>query len=133
MDITTYNFKTVRDNRGDLTVIEGSIDIPFEIKRIYYIFNTTSGLKRGCHAHKSLNQVYVCVKGSCKVLLDDGKSKEVVYLDEPWKGLFIGNMVWREMYEFSADCVLLVLASAHYDENDYIRNYNDFTRAVNQR
>ncbi|MBN2463917.1 MAG: WxcM-like domain-containing protein [Dehalococcoidia bacterium] len=132
MDITTYDLKTVRDSRGDLTVIEGKKHIPFEIKRVYFIYNTMPGIKRGCHAHKSLEQILICVKGSCKVLLDDGKSSEVACLDNPQKGVFIGKMVWREMYDFSSDCVLLVLASDYYDENVYIRKYDDFIKAANK-
>lgn len=130
MKTVTYDFKTSADERGALSVVEGGRDIPFEIKRIYYIYNTGPGIRRGCHAHRSLKQVLICMKGNCKILLDNGTERQEVLMDRPGRGLFIDEMTWREMYDFSADCVVTVLASAHYDENDYIRNYADFTKAV---
>lgn len=120
------------DERGSLVAIEAYKHIPFEVKRVYYIFGTQSGVSRGFHAHKKLQQLAVCVTGKCRMLLDDGINKESVWLDSPTKGLLIGNNVWREMHEFSADCVLLVLASEHYDESDYIRDYSEFCSAVNK-
>lgn len=114
------------DERGSLVVIEANRHIPFEVKRVYYIFGTQPGVSRGFHAHKNLQQLAVCVTGKCRMLLDDGLNKESVWLDSPTKGLLIGNNVWREMHEFSDDCVLLVLASEHYDESDYIRDYSGF-------
>ena len=120
------------DNRGSLVAIEGAKTIPFDIKRVYYLFGTLEGVARGFHAHKALKQVAVCVTGKCKMLLDNGIEKIEVWLDSPSKGLVIENMVWHEMRYFSSDCVLLVLASEHYDEADYIRNYQDFLRIVNQ-
>ncbi|WP_286717300.1 sugar 3,4-ketoisomerase [Thalassolituus sp. UBA2009] len=116
------------DERGSLVAIEANKHIPFEVKRVYYIFGTQSGVSRGFHAHKNLHQLAVCVAGKCRMLLDDGVNKESVWLDSPTKGLLIGNNVWREMHEFSNDCVLLVLASEYYDESDYIRDYSDFIR-----
>tara|TARA_B100000749_G_C18332869_1_gene425729 strand:+ start:33 stop:431 length:399 start_codon:yes stop_codon:yes gene_type:complete len=116
------------DERGSLVAIEANKHIPFEVKRVYYIFGTQSGVSRGFHAHKNLQQLAVCVAGKCRMLLDDGVNKESVWLDSPTKGLLIGNNVWREMHEFSNDCVLLVLASEYYDESDYIRDYSDFIR-----
>jgi len=124
------NFDVIGDNRGSLISIESEIDIPFAIKRIYYIFNTKKSIRRGFHAHKNLQQVLIAVSGSCKILIDSGKSKEEVLLDSPKKGLLIKELLWREMFDFSADCVLLVLASEHYDENDYIRDYNQFLKTV---
>jgi dTDP-4-dehydrorhamnose 3,5-epimerase-like enzyme len=118
------------DERGSLVAIEASRVIPFEIKRVYYIFKTQSGVSRGFHAHKELKQLAVCVSGKCKILLDDGKQQEEVWLDSPTKGLIIEDMTWREMHDFSEDCVLLVLANQHYDESDYIRNYKDFVEQV---
>lgn len=120
------------DNRGSLVAIEGAKTIPFDIKRVYYLFGTVEGVARGFHAHKALKQVAVCVTGKCKMLLDNGIEKIGVWLDSPIKGLVIEDMVWHEMHDFSSDCVLLVLASDHYDEVDYIRNYQDFLRIVNQ-
>jgi len=118
------------DDRGSLVALEGSETVPFDIKRVYYIFGTKAGVSRGFHAHRALKQVVVSVTGSCRMLLDDGKKKEEVLLDSPTKGLVIEGLVWREIYDFTPDCVLLVLASQKYDEADYIRNYDDFLKVV---
>ncbi|WP_025209232.1 sugar 3,4-ketoisomerase [Hippea sp. KM1] len=119
------------DERGNLIAIEGLKDIPFEIKRIYYIFNLKRNAPRGFHVHKKLQQVAICIKGSCKFLLDNGKEKvRDIILDRPNKGLFIDKMIWREMYDFSEDCILLVLANDYYDENDYIRDYGEFLKTI---
>ncbi|AHK15514.1 sugar 3,4-ketoisomerase [Thalassolituus oleivorans] len=126
--IRLIDFLSLGDERGSLVAIEANKHIPFEVKRIYYIFGTQPGVSRGFHAHKNLQQLAVCVTGKCRMLLDDGITKESVWLDSPTKGLLIGNNVWREMHEFSDDCVLLVLASEYYDESDYIRVYSDFIR-----
>lgn len=120
------NFPALGDERGGLVALEGSKAVPFEIKRVYYIFGTQRGVARGFHAHKQLQQVAVCITGKCRMVLDDGQSREEVWLDSPCKGLIINKMIWREMHDFSADCVLLVLASEHYDENDYIRSHAAF-------
>lgn len=114
------------DERGSLVAIEASKTIPFAIKRVYYIYGTQQNVARGFHAHKQLQQVAICVSGQCKMILDDGSRREEVWLSTPNKGLLISDMVWREMHDFSSDCVLLVLASEHYDESDYIRDYQDF-------
>lgn len=119
------------DERGGLVAIESQKNIPFEIKRIYYIFNTQNK-PRGFHAHKNLSQVLICVKGNCKVKLDNGRENDTVLLDSPKQGLLIENLVWREMHDFSDDCVLLVLASNYYDESDYIRDYNEFLNEINK-
>lgn len=119
-------FPVLGDERGSLVALEAEKIIPFAIKRIYYIFGTQPDVARGFHAHKALKQVTVCVSGKCRMLLDDGKNKESVWLDSPSKGILIDDLVWREMHDFSEDCVLLVLASAHYDETDYIRDYEEF-------
>lgn len=121
------------DDRGSLIALEGMKNIPFEIKRVYYIFATAPGVRRGFHAHRNLRQVAVCVKGSCRFLIDDGKTKQEYLLDNPDKGLYIDTLVWREMFDFSPDCVLLVLADAVYDESDYIRNYQDFKELIDGR
>jgi len=118
------------DKRGSLIAIEEMVNIPFEIKRMYYIYGTKEGVARGHHAHKSLKQIAVCVSGRCRMLLDDGHTKESVWLDSPTKGLLIEDLVWREMHDFSPDCVLIVLASKHYDESDYIRKYDEFLQQV---
>ncbi|WP_151763118.1 WxcM-like domain-containing protein [Acinetobacter nosocomialis] len=119
------------DERGGLVAIESNQSIPFEVKRLYYIFNTNDQ-PRGFHAHIDLKQVAICLKGSCKFILDNGLVKEEVVLDNPSQGLIIQGLIWREMHDFSEDCVLLVLASDYYDESDYIRNYDDFLKVVNQ-
>ncbi len=114
------------DHRGTLVVAETGKNIPFEIKRLYYISNVKSDIPRGFHAHKDLKQAAFCIQGQCQMLMDDGKQKEKVLLSQPDKGLIIPPMVWHEMHDFSEDCILLVLASDHYNESDYIRNYEDF-------
>lgn len=118
------------DERGGLVAIESNQSVPFEIKRLYYIFNTQLDKPRGFHAHLDLKQVAICLKGSCRFILDDGVKKEEVILDSPLQGLVIESLTWREMHDFSEDCVLLVLASEHFDENDYIRDYQKFLRVV---
>ena len=124
--IQWINLPPLGDERGSLVALEAAKTIPFDIQRVYYLFDTKPGVSRGFHAHKKLQQVAVCVTGKCRMVLDDGKIREEVWLDSPVKGLLIGNLVWREMHDFSPDCVLLVLASEHYDETDYIRDYEDF-------
>lgn len=118
------------DSRGQLVALEELKNIPFDIKRVYYMYDTTAGVTRGKHAHKSLEQILICTSGSCKILLDDGKDKEVVELNKPNEGLYISNDIWREMYDFSSDAVLMVLASTYYDESDYIRDYDEFLKYV---
>jgi dTDP-4-dehydrorhamnose 3,5-epimerase-like enzyme len=119
-------FPSLGDDRGSLVALEGNETIPFDIKRVYYIFGTQKDVTRGLHAHLTLKQVMVCISGSCEILLDDGKNRESVWLDCPNKGLLVEGLVWREMNKFSSDCVLLVIASERYDESDYIRDYKDF-------
>ncbi|WP_343569913.1 WxcM-like domain-containing protein [Acinetobacter sp.] len=119
------------DERGGLVAIESNQSIPFDVKRLYYIFNT-SQKPRGFHAHIDLKQVAICLKGSCRFILDNGSTKEEVVLDNPTQGLVIEGLIWREMHDFSEDCVLLVLASEHFTEQDYIRNYDEFLCVVNQ-
>lgn len=130
--IKWIDFPPLGDDRGSLVALEADKTVPFAIKRVYYIFGTKEGVARGFHAHKNLKQIAVCVTGKCRMILDDGKTRQEAWLDSPTKGLFIDDLVWREMYDFSEDCVLLVLASEHYDEVDYIRNYDDFLRQVKE-
>ena len=120
----TFNIKG--DSRGSLIALEANKDIPFEIKRVYYIFNTKEGVVRGHHAHKTLEQVLICVSGSCTIVLDDGKKRNEVLLDKPNIGLYIGANIWHEMKDFSPGAVLIVLASDWYNEADYIRDYSEF-------
>lgn len=130
MNIVKYRFEIHGDDRGQLVALETMKNIPFSIKRVYYMWDTAEGVRRGGHAHKSLKQILICVHGSCKILLDDGMEKQSVLLDRPDEGLYIENSLWREMYDFSSDAVLMVLASELYDENDYIRNYDAFLTYV---
>lgn len=130
MEIKTYHFPPHGDDRGQLVALEAMEHIPFKIRRVYYIYDTLEGVCRGKHAHRNLEQILICVHGSCKILLDDGYERREVLLDKPTEGLYISNDTWREMYDFSQDAVLLVLASEHYDEADYIRNYQDFLDMV---
>ena len=110
MQIIKYRFEIHGDERGQLVAIEQLKDIPFKIERVYYLYETRDGVRRGFHAHKELEQILVCVHGSCKILLDDGSNKRDVVLNKPNEGLYIPNSIWREMYDFSSDAVLLVLA-----------------------
>ena len=128
--IKWIDFPALGDERGSLVALEAEKSVPFVIKRVYYIFGTKAGVSRGFHAHKKLQQVAICITGSCRMILDDGQQRSEVLLNSPNKGLVIGDLVWREMHDFSKDCVLLVLASEHYDESDYIRDYNDFLEAL---
>lgn len=130
MKVNIKQLEIKGDERGFLVALESFKNIPFEIKRIYYIFGTLNGVSRGFHAHKELDQMAVCVRGKCQFLLDDGNSKSSVWLDSANLLLHIPKMVWHEMHNFTEDCVLLVLASDYYNENDYIREYEDFKKAV---
>lgn len=130
--IKTFSFEPLGDERGSLVALEGNKTVPFEIKRVYYIFYTGQGVSRGFHAHRNLQQLAICVTGSCRFVLDDGSLREEIVLDSSTTGLFIDKLVWREMHDFSADCVLMVLADQYYDENDYIRDYQEFL-SVTQR
>ena len=124
----------VRGNElGSLVAIEGSSEVPFAIARVYYIFGTRPDIIRGHHAHRQLTQLAVAVSGSCTMTLDDGRTRTAVRMDDPAKGLIMGSMIWREMSDFSPDCVLLVLADAHYDEGDYIRDYAEFRALTGAR
>ncbi len=133
MQVVKYMFQPHGDDRGMLVALEENRDIPFEIKRVYFMYDTKENVRRGFHAHKSLEQILVCVHGSCKVHLDDGKEKKEVHLEKPYEGLYISNNMWREMYDFSEDAVLMVLASDYYNEEDYIRNYDEFVRLNKRR
>lgn len=128
--IELIKFNNLFDERGSLVVLESNRNVPFEMKRVYYLFRNAPGMSRGFHAHRLLQQVAICVHGSCRMVLDDGKRREEVWLDDPSTGLVIGDFVWREIHDFSPDCVLLVLASQNYDESDYIRSYDEFLTEV---
>jgi len=126
MNIELIPLQNHCDNRGALVALEHDANIPFEIKRVYYIFKTLPDVIRGYHAHKKLKQLAIAVNGSCNFTLDDGKERVTILLDNPAQGLYIDSCIWREMSNFSEDCVLLVLADNIYDESDYIRDYSKF-------
>ncbi len=133
MQVIKYVFQPHGDERGQLVALEEFKDIPFKIKRVYYMYDTGEGVRRGFHAHKQLEQILICIHGSCKILLDNGTEKKVVPLEKPYEGLYVSNDMWREMFDFSPDAVLLVLASELYDESDYIRNYDEFVKFVKEK
>lgn len=122
----SYKFPLLGDERGSLIAMDKLSGVPFEIKRVYHIFGTKEGVARGFHAHKKLHQIAICVSGSCRMVLDDGEIREDVEIKSPSVGIDIPPMLWHEMYDFSDNCVLVVLASDHYDESDYIRDYQEF-------
>ncbi len=120
------------DDRGHLVICEGGIDIPFDIKRIFYIYGSDSEVVRGQHANRNSEFVLINVAGTSKVRVKDGKGNETVYsLNRPHTGIYLPKMVWKDMYDFSDDSVLLCLASTHYDANEYIRDYDEFVRIIN--
>lgn len=121
-----YDFKKHSDNYGNLVPIEANKDIPFDVKRVYYIYEVKENIRRGFHSHKDLHQMLICVNGSVKILVKNPNEEEVIELNDASKGLYIGPMIWREMYDFSDGAVLLVLASEYYTEDDYIRKYEDY-------
>ena len=133
MEIKKFTFPPHGDDRGQLVAIEEGIDLPFDVRRVYYIYDTLPGVRRGFHAHLQLQQILLCVSGSCKIHLDNGYETAEVLLDKPNEGLYISSNMWREMYDFSEGAVLLVLASEHYTEADYIRNYDAFIEMVRKQ
>ena len=130
MDYKLINMHIFGDERGKLISIEGGKNIPFEIKRVYWIFDTAPDQDRGKHAHKNMEQIVVAMDGACQFILDDGKTREKIWLNRPDVGLYIGKNMWREMKNFSYGCKLMVLASDYYDEKEYIRNYDDFLKSL---
>ncbi|MCB2296782.1 sugar 3,4-ketoisomerase [Clostridium tagluense] len=126
-------FKDIVDKYGHLTPVEGKIDIPFEIKRVYYITRVVEGVTRGFHSHRKIHQVLICLNGSIKIRVKNPNEEEIIELNDPSVGLYIGNYVWREMFDFTEGSVLLVLASEYYDEDDYIRNYDFYLDEAKKR
>ena len=120
------NFNEITDHRGKMIPIEYPKQLEFPLKRIYYIFDVKDGVRRGYHSHNDLEQILIAVHGKVKVLIKTPYEEEIVELDSPNKGLYIGPMIWREMFDFENEAVLVILASHEYDENDYIRNWNDY-------
>ena len=130
MQVIKYMFQPHGDERGQLVAIEEYKDIPFHIKRVYYMYDTGDKIIRGHHAHKKLEQILICIHGCCKIKLDNGEETKIVLLEKPYEGLYVSNNMWREMYDFSSDAVLMVLASEMYDEADYIRDYDEFLKFI---
>ncbi len=126
------NFKDLGDDRGGLVAVEGMKDVPFEIKRVFYIFGTDPDIRRGQHANLESEFVLINVSGTSKVWATDGKNEQIIELDRPMKGVYLPKMVWKDMYDFSEDSVLLVLASTHYDGSEYIRDYNEYLKIMNK-
>ena len=124
------DFKIHGDHEGSLVALEKDRGVPFDVKRVYYIWGTKEDVTRGKHAHKKLKQVIICMSGSCDFTLDNGHSRKTIHLDKPSQGLHIKHNIWREFTNFSKDCVIVVLASEPYDEADYIRNYEHFLEEV---
>lgn len=132
MQIKTVQLQDYSDDRGSLIALEDQKNVPFQIRRIYYIFNTKDAVSRGFHAHKNLTQMVIAIRGSCRFVLDDGSKRSEIVMNNPAQGVLVESLMWREMHEFSDDCILMVLASSHYDESDYIRNYEQFIESVKQ-
>ena len=132
MDISLIDFQKHGDDRGSLVVAEYEKEIPFLVKRIYYIYDVSDDKRRGFHSHKNLQQIYIAIHGSLKVKLDNGKEQQTILLDNPSQGLYIGHNVWREIFDFSEDAVLLVLASEKFSEDDYIRNHDEFLLSLKE-
>ena len=130
MNYQLMKMKVFGDKHGKLISLESLRNIPFELKRVYYIFDTLPEEMRGCHAHKDLEQIIIAMDGACMMVLDDGTCREEVWLNRPDVGLYIGKNMWREMHHFSYGCKLLVLASDYYDKREYIRSYDDFLKQV---
>lgn len=131
-DCKIIGLPKISDPRGNLTFIEGNSHIPFDIKRVYYLYDVPGGAERGGHAHKELHQLIIAMSGSFDVVLDDGASKKRIHLNRSYQGLYVCPMIWREIDNFSSASVCMVLASNIYDEDDYYRDYAEFRLARQQ-
>ena len=129
-DCRLIDLPKIADPRGNLTFIEGGRHVPFQIQRVYYLYDTPGGAERGGHAHKGLHQLIVAMSGSYDVVLDDGRERKRFHLNRSYYGLYVCPMIWRELDNFSSGAVCLVLASNLYDESDYYRDYDEFVKAV---
>lgn len=132
-DCRIIELPKIADPRGNLSFIEGGQHIPFDIKRVYYLYDVPGGSDRGSHAHKTLHQFIVAMSGSFDVVLDDGVEKKRFHLNRSYYGLYVCPMMWRDLDNFSSGAVCMVLASTHYNQADYIRDYPEFLHAANQR
>ena len=135
MEVLQYKklkFPQHGDERGHLVVIEGAQDIPFDIKRMFYIYGSDKDVIRGRHANRKSEFVLINVKGTSKVKIDTGTTQEIINLDYPHEGIYLSKLIWKEMYDFSSDSVLLVLSNEHYDPEEYIRDYDQFLNEVRQ-
>ena len=131
-DCRIIDLPKIHDARGNLTFVEGERHVPFDIKRVYYLYDVPGGAERGGHAHKDLHQLIIAMSGSFDIVLDDGREKKRIHLNRSYYGLYVCPMIWREMDNFSSGAVCLVLASNKYDEADYFRYYSDFVKALPQ-
>lgn len=129
-DCQLIELPKITDIRGNLSVIEGGVHIPFDIKRVFYLYDVPTGENRGAHAHKALHQFLICLSGSFDVSLDDGHSKKLIHLNRPWKGLHVTPMIWAAEMNFDPGTVCLVITSDLYSESDYIRDYSIFQKLV---
>ena len=129
-EVKIIDLPKITDQRGNLTFVEGGMHIPFDIKRVYYLYDVPGGSERGGHAHKELKQLIIAMSGSFDVVLDDGNEKKRFHLNRSYYGLYVPIMLWRELDNFSSGAVCMVLASNHYDEKDYFREYSDYLKAV---
>lgn len=132
-DCKLIDLPKISDPRGNLTFIEGERHLPFDIKRVFYLYDVPTGEDRGAHAHRKLHQFLICLSGSFDVALDDGFNKNTIHLNRPWKGLHIPPMIWASEINFDAGSVCLVMASDYYDESDYIRDYSKFISCVREK
>jgi hypothetical protein len=132
-DCKLIELPKISDPRGNLSFIEGGQHIPFDIKRVYYLYDVPGGSDRGSHAHENLHQFIVAMSGSFDLVLDDGKEKKRFHLNRSYYGLYVCPMIWRELDNFSSGAVCMVLASAHFSEADYIRDYSQFLTAANNK
>jgi hypothetical protein len=129
-DCRVLDLPKIHEPRGNLTFVEGGRHIPFDIARVYYLYDVPGGAERGGHAHKALHQLIIAMSGSFDVVLDDGRGQRRVHLNRSYQGLYVCPMIWRELDNFSSGSVCMVLASNHYDEADYYRDHGDFMRAL---
>lgn len=129
--IKIIDFPDLGDDRGQLVVAEGGFRmVPFDIKRMFYMFDTTEGTIRGQHANVNSEFLLINVKGSVKIKVENGNEEEIIVLDKPNRGVYLGKMIWKEMFDFSKDSILVVLSSEHYDEKEYVRDYNEFLKIM---